>query len=122
MTSVRLVRFTCAQRARWQPSRPRRMIVATPAPFGSARNLRNREEPLMTPQDQWTAVDRYFTDLLIPPDPALDEAMRASVAAGLPSIAVSPAQGKFLHLLARVQGARNILEIGTLGGYSTIWL
>jgi predicted O-methyltransferase YrrM len=58
----------------------------------------------------------------MPPDPALDEALKASVAAGLPAINVSPNQGKFLQLLARVQGARTILEIGTLGGYSTIWL
>src|SRR5262245_23648902 len=73
-------------------------------------------------QEQWTAVDRYFTDRLVPSDPALDEALRASAAAGLPSINVSPNQGKLLQLLARVQGARTILEIGTLGGYSTIWL
>jgi predicted O-methyltransferase YrrM len=73
-------------------------------------------------QEQWTAVDRYITDLLVPPDPALDAALQASVAAGLPPIAVSPNQGKLLYLLARVQGARKILEIGTLGGYSTIWL
>src|SRR4051812_17906961 len=76
----------------------------------------------MTPQEQWSEVDRYFSELLIPPDLALDEATRASVAAGLPAIAVSPPQGKFLHLLARVQGARKILEIGTLAAYSTIWL
>jgi predicted O-methyltransferase YrrM len=75
----------------------------------------------MTP-DQWTAVDRYLTGLLVPPDPALDEALRASAAAGLPAINVSPTQGKLLHLLARVHGARTILEVGTLGGYSTIWL
>src|SRR3954451_10697977 len=73
-------------------------------------------------QEQWTAVDRYFTDLLLPADPALDGALQASAAAGLPAIHVSAAQGKLLHLLARVQGARRILEIGTLGGYSTIWL
>jgi predicted O-methyltransferase YrrM len=73
-------------------------------------------------QDQWSAVDRYVCDLFIPPDAALDEALKSSAAAGLPSINVSPAQGKLLHLLARMQGARNILEIGTLGGYSTIWL
>jgi predicted O-methyltransferase YrrM len=60
--------------------------------------------------------------LLAPPDAALEAALRDSAAAGLPAIAVSPAQGKLLHLLARMQGARNILEIGTLGGYSTIWL
>jgi predicted O-methyltransferase YrrM len=73
-------------------------------------------------QELWTAVDRYITDLLVPSDPALDAALEASAAAGLPPIAVSPALGKLLHLLARIQGARTILEIGTLGGYSTIWL
>jgi predicted O-methyltransferase YrrM len=71
---------------------------------------------------RWTAVDRYFTDLLHAPDPALDAALADSAAAGLPAINVSPPQGKLLHLLARMQGARRILEIGTLGGYSTIWL
>ncbi|WP_030208422.1 O-methyltransferase [Streptomyces bikiniensis] len=71
---------------------------------------------------QWTDVDRYFTELLAPGDEALSAALTASTAAGLPEIAVAPNQGKLLHLLARVQGARNILEIGTLGGYSTIWL
>src|SRR5207247_7821574 len=73
-------------------------------------------------QEQWTAVDNYITDLLIPPDPALEAALRASAEAGLPAIQVPPPQGKLLHLLARIQGARAILEIGTLGGYSTIWL
>ncbi|KWX00485.1 O-methyltransferase [Carbonactinospora thermoautotrophica] len=73
-------------------------------------------------QERWTAVDRYITDLLVPSDPALDATLQASAAAGLPPINVSPAQGKLLHLLARAQGARTILEIGTLGGYSTIWL
>ena len=73
-------------------------------------------------QDTWTAVDRYFTDLLVPPEAALEAALAASVAAGLPAIHVSPPQGKLLHLLARANGARRILEIGTLGGYSTIWL
>ena len=73
-------------------------------------------------EDLWTAVDRYFGDLLVSADPALDEALAASAAAGLPAINVSPVQGKLLHLLARAIGARNVLEIGTLGGYSTIWL
>jgi predicted O-methyltransferase YrrM len=76
----------------------------------------------MTPQEQWTAVDQYITDTLLPPDPLLEAALQASVAAGLPPIAVAPNQGKLLHLLARAHGARKILEIGTLGGYSTIWL
>jgi len=73
-------------------------------------------------QDQWTAVDRYVTDLFVAPDTALENALATSAAADLPAINVSPAQGKLLHLLARAHGARNILEIGTLGGYSTIWL
>jgi predicted O-methyltransferase YrrM len=72
--------------------------------------------------DVWTAVDKYITDLLVPSDPALEAALQASSAAGLPHIQVSPAQGKLLHLLARACGARHVLEIGTLGGYSTIWL
>src|SRR6516164_4443057 len=67
-------------------------------------------------QEQWTAVDRYLTDLFVPPDPALEAALAASAAAGLPPINVSPNQGKLLQLLARVQGARSILEIGTLAG------
>jgi predicted O-methyltransferase YrrM len=73
-------------------------------------------------QEQWTAVDRYITDHLVPSDPALDAALEASAAADLPPIHVTPNLGKLLHLLARVQGARTILEVGTLGGYSTIWL
>lgn len=72
--------------------------------------------------EQWTAVDHYINDLLVPHDDALDAAFKANVDAGLPPIQVSPAQGKLLHLLARIQGARKILELGTLGGYSTIWL
>src|SRR5450631_834595 len=70
----------------------------------------------------WTAVDHYIDGLLVPADAALDAAIASSNAAGLPSINVTPSQGKLLHILARVQGARRILEIGTLGGYSTIWL
>jgi predicted O-methyltransferase YrrM len=73
-------------------------------------------------QERWTAVDQYITDLFVPPDPALDEALKASAAADLPAISVTPNLGKLLMLLAQIQGARNILEIGTLGGYSTIWL
>jgi predicted O-methyltransferase YrrM len=72
--------------------------------------------------DRWYEIDRYFADLLVPPDAALDAAVAAGAAAGLPPHGVSPAQGKFLHLLARIRGARRILEIGTLAGYSTIWL
>jgi len=73
-------------------------------------------------QPQWTAVDRYITDLLVGSDPVLEAALQANAAAGLPSIDVTPNQGKLLHLLARMLPARRILEIGTLGGYSTIWL
>lgn len=73
-------------------------------------------------QDLWTAVDRYIADLLVPPDVALDAALRATADAGMPAIAVSPNQGKLLMLMAQMLGARRILEIGTLGGYSTIWL
>jgi predicted O-methyltransferase YrrM len=73
-------------------------------------------------QDQWTAVDEYITDLLVRPDAALNAALAAGAAAGMPAINVAPNQGKLLHLLARIRGARNILEIGTLAGYSTIWL
>ena len=73
-------------------------------------------------QEIWTAVDDYVTNLFVPPDPALAKTLIDSDAAGLPAIAVSPAQGKLLMLLAQSIGARNILEIGTLGGYSAIWL
>jgi len=76
----------------------------------------------MIQEQQWTAVDRYITDLLVPADPALDAALAASAAGGLPAINVAPNQGKFLAMLAQLQKARSILEIGTLGGYSTIWL
>jgi predicted O-methyltransferase YrrM len=72
--------------------------------------------------ETWTAVDAYIAEKLVPPDPALDAATAASAAAGLPQIAVSPAQGKLLSILARSIAAGRILEIGTLGAYSTIWL
>ena len=72
--------------------------------------------------DTWSAVDRFVVDTLSASDPVLDAAQRAADTAGLPAISVSAAQGKFLHLLARIRGARRILEIGTLAGYSTIWL
>ncbi|WP_283136387.1 O-methyltransferase [Rhizohabitans arisaemae] len=71
---------------------------------------------------RWAEVDDYFNGLLVGSDPALDAAVADSEAAGLPPHQVAPNQGKLLHLLARIQGARTILEIGTLGGYSTIWL
>lgn len=70
----------------------------------------------------WSAVDGYVTDLLAPDDEALTSALSASDQAGLPQIAVAGNQGKLLYLLAKTQGARTVLEIGTLGGYSTIWL
>ena len=73
-------------------------------------------------QKTWSDVDDYLSDKLMAADPALDAAREACQAAGLPDIAVAPNQGKLLHLLARMSGARRILEIGTLGGYSTIWL
>lgn len=73
-------------------------------------------------QDRWTAVDRYLSDRLIPADPVLDAVLQANEEAGLPRIDVSPPQGMLLYLLARMCGARRILEIGALGGYSTIWM
>ncbi|HXT26446.1 MAG TPA: O-methyltransferase [Candidatus Eisenbacteria bacterium] len=73
-------------------------------------------------QDQWTAVDRYFTEQLHLSDAALEAVMQANSAAALPAIDVAPNQGKLLHLLVRLTHTRKILEIGTLGGYSTIWL
>lgn len=73
-------------------------------------------------QELWEAVDKYFDEMLIPHDSTLDDALAAAAAANLPAIQVSSVQGKFLHLLARIMGARSILEIGTLGGYSTIWM
>src|SRR2546423_1721221 len=71
-------------------------------------------------QEQWTAVDRYITNQLLPRDDALEGALKASVDAGLPAIAVSPNQGKLLHLLPRISGPRNFLEIGPPGGNTTI--
>jgi predicted O-methyltransferase YrrM len=70
-------------------------------------------------RDLWTAVDCYIADRLIRSDPVLEETRRQNAAAGLPAHDVAPNQGKLLHLLARIQGAKRILEIGTLGGYST---
>ena len=72
--------------------------------------------------ERWAAVDRYLTGVLVPPDPVLDDALRACAEAGMPAAEVSPTQGKLLQLLARLAGARRILELGTLGGYGTIWL
>jgi predicted O-methyltransferase YrrM len=76
----------------------------------------------LTNEGKWTAVDSYFARTLIGSEPALDETLAANAAAGLPSIDVSALQGKLIHLMARMVGARKALEIGALGGYSTIWL
>jgi predicted O-methyltransferase YrrM len=76
----------------------------------------------LTNERRWSAVDSYFADILIGSDAALEAALAANAAAGLPSIDVSAPQGKLIHLLARMAGARKALEIGALGGYSTIWL
>jgi predicted O-methyltransferase YrrM len=73
-------------------------------------------------EELWTAVDDYLAEKLIPADAALTAARAANAEAKLPAIDVSPTQGKFLYMLAKIQGARRILEVGTLGGYSTIWL
>ena len=73
-------------------------------------------------QDAFTRVDEYLVEALLAPDAVLDQALADSRAAGLPAINVAPNQGKLLQLLAQMVGARRILEIGTLGGYSTIWL
>ena len=82
-----------------------------------------REERRLTdPGDRWREVDRYVVDSLVETDPGLTLALTDSAAAGLPAINVAPNQGKLLQLWARMVGARSILEVGTLGGYSTIWL
>jgi len=73
-------------------------------------------------QDVWEAVENYFDKVLVAQDSALEDALAAAAAEKLPAIQVSSGQGKLLHLLARILGARKILEIGTLGGYSTIWM
>ena len=70
----------------------------------------------------WAAVDRYFGDLFATHDEPLDLALKANRAARLPAIDVSPLQGKFLHVLVQMTQAKRVLEIGTLGGYSTIWM
>jgi predicted O-methyltransferase YrrM len=75
-----------------------------------------------SPQDHRSAVDDYFASRLAPSDPVLDAVLAANAAAGLPAHDVTPLQGRFLELLVRITSARRILEIGTLGGYSTIWM
>lgn len=79
---------------------------------------------MKTPDDNpvWTEVDDYFGDLLVPFDDKLDAALRANAEEGLPQIDVTALQGKFLEFLVRISGARRVLEIGTLGGYSTLWM
>ncbi len=72
--------------------------------------------------DTWIQVDRYFGDLLSPADEALEAALAANHKADLPAIDVTPLQGKFLDLLVRISGSKRVLELGTLGGYSTLWL
>src|SRR5436190_11144332 len=72
--------------------------------------------------EKWSTVDAYITGALVKADGALETALETSEAAGLPAISVAPSQGKLLHILARLVNARAILEIGTLGGYSTIWM
>lgn len=76
----------------------------------------------MSEAETWSQVDDYFSSLFVGTDTALSLALSASTDAGLPEIAVAPNQGKLLHLLVRIAGAKRILEIGTLGGYSTIWM
>jgi predicted O-methyltransferase YrrM len=73
-------------------------------------------------EQQWKAMDEYLCERTQTPDESLEAALKSSVEAGLPAINVAPNQGKLLHMLARLRGARRILELGTLGGYSTIWL
>lgn len=79
------------------------------------------DAPVPTPEG-WRRLDRYFSDTLVGHEPALERAVDDQNTAGLPAIEVAPVAGKLLHLLARMSGARRVLEIGTLGGYSTIWL
>ena len=73
-------------------------------------------------QDRWSAVDDYINETLVRQDETLEHALRKSVEAGMPAFNVTPAQGKLLHLIAQIHGARRILEIGLLGGYSAIWM
>src|SRR5579862_7620745 len=115
---------------------PARAVVTRPGPDGRrapARRERRRHRDgvgrragprrarIVTP-DPSREVDRYLAALLVGEDAALDAALAANAAAGLPAIDVSPSQGKLLQLIAEIHGARTILELGTLGGYSTIWL
>jgi len=98
-----------------------RLAIKLPKPLPGTGELSRLHYGAMT-HDLWSAVDRYIGDLFVPEDEVLDRALADSANAGLPSIAVAPHEGKLLMLLARAIAARRILEIGTLGGYSTIWL
>jgi predicted O-methyltransferase YrrM len=89
--------------------------------WGNVKPITHHPSPI-TPAETWVAVERYFSDVLELSDSVLEATLAASADAGLPAINVSPTQGKLLHVLARAVGARAILEIGTLGGYSAIWL
>ena len=100
------------------PRRPRKKTEAQKR----ASPSRGGGRAARTVEPRWTEVDRYFSDNLLGNDPVLESALESSSAAGLPAIAVSPNQGKLLQMLAQIIGARSILEIGTLGGYSTIWM
>ncbi|HUA93555.1 MAG TPA: O-methyltransferase [Terracidiphilus sp.] len=93
-----------------------------PAKRGSARTENRQGHRLKPAEPVWAAVDQYFADLLVPADVELDAALEANRAAGLPAIDVSPLQGKFLQLLVQMTRPQRVLEIGTLGGYSTIWI
>ncbi len=89
---------------------------------GPSTTIRGRIRSISVSEERWGEVDAYLTDLIVRPPAYLEAALDASAAAGLPAISVSAPQGKLLHLLARAVGARRILEIGTLGGYSGLWL
>jgi predicted O-methyltransferase YrrM len=93
-----------------------------PTKAGNRKAANRQPGNLKRAQPVWVAVDRYFGDLLAPGDAQLDAARAANRAAGLPAIDVSPLQGKFLHVLVQMIRPQRVLEIGTLGGYSTIWM
>ena len=87
------------------------------------RKQQNESKPdVAMTKDQWTEVEKYFSESLLPKDPALESALEDCATAGLPAISVTPTDGKLLQMFAQILGARAILEVGTLGGYSTIWL
>jgi predicted O-methyltransferase YrrM len=95
-------------------------LSETSAPDGQSSN--SRKVSFMRNEELWNKVDDFLSEVLGTSDSVLESALRASAKAGLPAIQVSPNQGRLLQLLAQTQGARRILEMGTLGGYSTIWL